>query len=192
MQAKIARESNESPVLLDIERSRLEARESIDDGAVTSHYGADRQLALKLLGGALATEWICVLRYTQHYHAAIGLHAEPVAAEFREHAAQEQDHAMKLAERIKQLGGTPSLDPRKLLENSHADYVECDNLLAMIRENLVAERIAVASYQEMVRFFGNDDPTSRKLIEEILAMEEEHADDMADLLKAIDPEAKLE
>jgi len=145
-----------------------------------------------LLDGALATEWICVLRYTQHSLAAAGLHAEPVAAEFREHAAEEQGHAMALAERIKQLGGNPSLNPKTLVEKSHADYKECDNLLDMIRENLVAERIAVSAYTEMVRYFGNDDPTSRQLIEGILAVEEEHADDMADLLKAIDPEAKLD
>jgi bacterioferritin len=146
---------------------------------------------LELLHGALATEWICVLRYTQHYHAAQGLHAEPVAAEFKEHAEQEREHALRLAERIKQLGGQPSLDPIAMARHAHSEYRECDNLLDMIRENLVAERIAVAAYQEMVRFFGNDDPTSRKLVEEILATEEEHADEMADLLKAIDPEAKL-
>lgn len=192
MQPNIARETKKSDFLIDVERIRREAREGLDQGPVTSHYGVDRRLALKLLEGALATEWICVLRYSQHYHAAIGLHAEPVAKEFQEHAEEEREHASKLAERIKQLGGTPSLDPRHLVEAAHSQYVECDNLLDMIRENLVAERIAVASYQEMARFFGEGDPTSRKLIEDILANEEEHADDMADLIKAIDPEAKLD
>ena len=191
MHTNIARESKNSPFLMDVERLRREARQSLERGAVTSHYGVDRKVALDVLHGALATEWICVLRYTQHYHAAEGLHAEPVAKEFKEHAKQELEHALQLAERIKQLGGNPSLDPTHLVEKAHSEYRECDNLLDMIRENLVAERIAVAAYQEMARFFGEGDPTSRKLVEEILATEDEHAYELADLLKAVDPETKL-
>jgi bacterioferritin len=180
-----------SEFLIDIERLRREARQRTDEGAVTPHYKADRGEVLKMLDAALATEWICVLRYTQHALAARGIHAEAVAAEFTEHASQEQEHAMQLAERIKQLGGTPSLDPTTLAGRSHSEYRECDTLLDMIKENLIAERIAIESYTEMIRYLGDRDVTSRRVLEHILAVEEEHADDMADLLSALDVHDKL-
>jgi bacterioferritin len=180
-----------SEFLIDIERLRREARQQTDEGAVTTHYKADRAQVLKMLDAALATEWICVLRYTQHALAARGIHAEAVADEFSEHAREEQEHAHMLSERIKQLGGTPSLDPRTLAGRSHSEYKECDTLVDMIKENLIAERIAIESYTEMIKYLGEADITSRRVLEEILAKEEEHADEMADLLAALDVHDKL-
>jgi bacterioferritin len=177
--------------ILDVEKIRRNARDKVEEGAVTDGYQADRGTVIELLKGALATEWICVLRYTQHQIAAVGLNAQTVAAHFGEHAAQEQQHAMQLAERIKQLGGHPSLDPANFKAASHAEYKECDSLVEMIRENLVAERIAIESYTEIIRYLGDSDPTSRRMLEEILATEEEHADEMADLLVTVDPHDKL-
>ena len=169
--------------LSDIATLRKRAREHIAEGAVTPGYSADRGVVIKLLNEALATEWVCTLRYKRHYYMAKGIHAEGVAAEFLEHAGEEQQHADQIAQRIVQLGGAPDLAPDGLASRSHAEYVEGESLEDMIREDLVAERIAIDSYREMIAYFGDADPTSRRLLEEILAKEEEHADDLANLLE---------
>lgn len=169
--------------LTDVQTLRQRARQNIEDGAVTEGYHADRNTVLRLLNESLATELVCYLRYKRHYFMATGLKASVAAAEFLEHATQELQHADLLAERIMQLGGEPDFNPNGLTERSHAEYVAGANLREMITENLVAERIAVDSYREIVVYLGDDDPTTRRLFEEILAQEEEHADDMADLLQ---------
>ncbi|MFR0691058.1 bacterioferritin [Enterobacterales bacterium AE_CKDN230030158-1A_HGKHYDSX7] len=169
--------------LTDVQTLRQRARQNIEDGAVTEGYHADRKTVLRLLNESLATELVCYLRYKRHYFMATGLKASVAAAEFLEHATQELQHADLLAERIMQLGGEPDFNPQGLTERSHAEYVAGKNLREMITENLVAERIAVDSYREIVVYLGDDDPTTRRLFEEILAQEEEHADDMADLLQ---------
>ena len=179
----------ESPFLSDINELRRRAREHVEKGAVTAGYKADRETVVKLLNEALATELVCVLRYKVHYFTAQGIHSEAVAQEFLEHANEEQQHADKLAVRIKQLGGEPNMNPEGLLSRSHTQYVAGTSLQEMIHEDLVAERIAIDSYGEMIRYVGADDPTSRRLLEEILANEEEHADDLADLLSAFDRNA---
>lgn len=177
-----AQPAPQKPFLTDIKTLRERARQHIEKGAVTEGYKADRETVIKVLNEALATEIVCVLRYKRHYFMASGIHAEGVAAEFLEHANDEQGHADQIAQRIVQLGGAPDLNPEGLLSRSHAEYVEGDTLSEMIKEDLVAERIAIDSYREMISYFGNDDPTSRRLIEEILAVEEEHADDLVNLL----------
>jgi len=169
--------------LTDVQTLRQRARQNIEDGAVTEGYHADRKTVLRLLNESLATELVCYLRYKRHYFMATGLKASVAAAEFLEHATQELQHADLLAERIMQLGGEPDFNPAGLTERSHAEYVAGANLREMITENLVAERIAVDSYREIVVYLGDEDPTTRRLFEEILAQEEEHADDMADLLQ---------
>ncbi|MBD9501393.1 bacterioferritin [Pseudomonas sp. BGr12] len=169
--------------LTDVQTLRQRARQNIEDGAVTEGYHADRKTVLRLLNESLATELVCYLRYKRHYFMATGLKASVAAAEFLEHATQELQHADQLAERIMQLGGEPDFNPHGLTERSHAEYVAGANLREMITENLVAERIAIDSYREIVVYLGDDDPTTRRLFEEILAQEEEHADDMADLLQ---------
>ena len=171
------------PFLIDIKTLRDRARKHIEDGAVTQGYTADRETVIKLLNDALATEIVCVLRYRRHYFMASGINAESVAAEFLQHSNDEQGHADSIAQRIVQLKGEPDFDPQGLLTRSHAEYVEGETLTDMIREDLVAERIAIDSYREMIAYFGNDDPTSRRLMEEILAVEEEHADDLVSLLE---------
>ena len=171
--------------ITDVQEIRRRAREHIEQGPVTEGYHADRGMVIKLLNEALATEIVCTLRYKRHYFMAQGIYAEPVAQEFQEHAAQEQEHADQIAERITQLGGEPNFNPDGLLTRSHSEYVEGDSLTDMIREDLVEERID--SYAEMVRYFGNDDPTSRRMMEGILAREEEHADDLVKLLAKLDP-----
>ena len=170
------------PFLTDIETIRKRAREHIDRGAITEGYSADRETVIKLLNEALATEIVCVLRYKYHYYMAKGIHAKSVAAEFLEHANEEQEHADRIAQRITQLDGAPNFSPDGLLSRSHADYVEGEDLVDMIKEDLVAERIAIDSYRQMVEYIGEDDPTTRRLLEEILAVEEEHADDLSDFL----------
>ena len=170
------------PFLTDIKTLRARARKHIEKGAVTEGYSADRETVIKLLNEALATEIVCVLRYKRHYFMASGINAESVAAEFLQHANDEQGHADQIAQRIVQLGGEPNLNPEGLLTRSHAEYVEGENLIDMIKEDLVAERIAIDSYRDMINYFGNDDPTSRRLMESILAVEEEHADDLVNLL----------
>ncbi len=169
--------------LSDIETLRRRAREHIAQGAVTPGYHADRDVVLKLLNEALATEIICTLRYKRHFFMAKGIHAEGVAAEFLEHAREEQEHGDQIAHRIVQLGGAPDFSPDGLASRSHAEYIEGESLEDMIREDLVAERIAIDSYREMISYLGDDDPTSRRLMEEILAKEEEHADDLANLIE---------
>lgn len=173
--------------MTDIQTLRQRARAHIESGAVTAGYGADRETAVKLLNEALATELVCVLRYKRHYFMASGINAQSVAQEFLEHAAEEQAHADQIAERIVQLRGQPDLSPEGLLTRSHAEYVEGTDLIDMIREDLIAKRIAIDSYREMISYFGNDDPTNRRLLESILAKEEEHADDLLSLLEELNP-----
>jgi len=170
------------PFLTDIKTLRARARKHIEKGAVTEGYSADRATVVKLLNEALATEIVCVLRYKRHYFMASGINAESVAAEFLQHANDEQGHADQISHRIVQLGGEPNLNPEGLLTRSHAEYVEGDTLNDMIKEDLVAERIAIDSYRDMINYLGNDDPTSRRMMENILAVEEEHADDLVNLL----------
>ncbi|MCG1041258.1 bacterioferritin [Mycetohabitans sp. B8] len=167
---------------LDLETIRERARQHMDEGPVTSTYSADRDTIIKLLNDALATEIVCTLRYKRHYFMAKGINSEAVADEFAQHAAEEQQHADQLAQRIVQLGGSPDFAPAGLASRSHSEYVEGETLTEMIRENLVAERIAIDTYREIVKYIGDKDPTTRRIFEEILAVEEEHADDMADLL----------
>jgi len=175
----------DKPFLTDIKTLRKRARQHIEQGAVTEGYKADRKTVIKVLNESLATEIVCVLRYKRHYFMASGIHAESVAAEFLQHANEEQGHADQIAQRIVQLGGAPNFNPEGLLSRSHAEYVEGDTLLDMIKENLVAERIAIDSYREIIQYLGNDDPTTRRMMEGILAMEEEHADDLVSLLDEI-------
>ena len=172
----------ETPFLSDITELRRRAREHIAQGAVTTGYRADRETVLRLLNEALASELVCVLRYKHHYFLAQGLHGKAVAAEFLEHAVDEQAHADLLAARITQLNGAPDLDPSGMLMRSHTEYGVATSLSDMIREDLIAERVGIESYGEMIRFIADKDPTTRRLLEEILAKEEEHAQDMADLL----------
>jgi bacterioferritin len=177
----------EGAFLSDVKELRRRAREHIDQGAVTAGYLADRERVIKVLNEALATEIVCVLRYKRHYFMATGIHAQAVAQEFLEHANDEQGHADRIASRITQLGGEPDFNPEGLASRSHSEYVEGGSLIDMIRENLVAERVAIESYGEIVRFLSDRDITSRRLIEEILAVEEEHADDLRDLMATLDP-----
>ena len=173
------------PFLSDIKEIRRRARQHMERGAVTSGYRAELDTVLQLLNEALATEIVCVLRYKRHQFMARGLNAQPVADEFAEHAVEEQAHADQIAERITQLGGEPNFSPEGLATRSHSEYVEGDSLGEMIREDLVAERIAIESYSEMIRFLGDRDPTTRRMLEEILAKEEEHADDMNTLIQRL-------
>lgn len=175
---------NSQPFLTDITEIRRRAREHLEKGALTQDYEGDVQLTVKVLNEALATELVCVLRYSSHAVAAQGINSESVKAEFLEHAREENDHAMLLAERISQLGGEANFNPEGLLTRSASQFIQGRNLVEMIREDLIAERIAIQTYQEMIRYFANHDPTTRRLLEEILAKEEEHANDMHDLLVA--------
>jgi len=174
--------------LTDIKTIRERARQEIESGAVTQDYSLDKEQVIKLLNEALATEIVCVLRYRFHYYMASGIHKEGAATEFLQHSNEEQQHADRIAERIKQLGGKPQLNPAVISQTSHSEYVEGTSLEDMLREDLVAERIAIQTYREMINFFGDKDPTTRRLMEEILAVEEEHADDIADLLFAVEPD----
>jgi bacterioferritin len=173
----------DKPFLTDVKTLRERARKHIELGAVTAGYQGDRETVIKLLNEALATEIVCVLRYRRHHFMASGINAESVAAEFLVHANEEQAHADLIAARIVQLGGEPNFSPEGLLTRSHAEYVEGDTLLDMIKEDLVAERIAIDSYREMINYIGNDDSTTRRMLEGILAMEEEHADDLVSMLE---------
>ncbi|MET4921922.1 ferritin-like domain-containing protein [Streptomyces sp. PSRA5] len=176
--------------LTDIETIRDRARKEIEKGPVTDAYGADVGRVIQVLNEALATEIVCVLRYKRHYYTATGLYAEPVAAEFLEHAGEEQEHADKLAERIVQLGGEPDFNPDTLTKRSHAEYDASMDLIEMIKEDLVAERVAIASYTEIAQWLGNGDPTTRRVFEDLLAQEEEHADDLRGLLERLPGVAK--
>lgn len=169
--------------LSDVTTLRERARQNVENGAVTEGYSADREEVLRLLNESLATELVCVLRYKRHYFMANGLKAHVAAEEFLEHAKQEAEHADRLAERIVQLGGEPEFNPDLLSKNSHAQYVAGNSLKEMVYEDLVAERIAIDSYREIIQYIGETDPTTRRIFEDILAQEEEHADDMADILK---------
>jgi bacterioferritin len=175
------------PFLTDVKLIRARARQHLEQGAVTHGYGVDRAVAIDLLNDALATEIVCVLRYRRHHFMATGMNTPAVAAEFLEHANEEQGHADQIAARIVQIGGAPNLNPDTLSARSHAEYVEGDSLVDMLREDLVAERIAIDSYREMIAFFDGGDPTTRKLLEEILAKEEEHAEDLSSLLADLAP-----
>jgi len=166
---------------------RRRARQHLLEGAVTPGYHADRDKVVAMLNEALATELVCVLRYKQHYFVARGIQAEPTAQEFLEHAAEEQQHADLIAQRITQLGGEPDFNPAGLSQRSSSEYVEGHTLVQMIEDNLVAERIAIETYHEAIRFVQESDPTTRRLLEEILAKEEEHATELADLLATLDP-----
>jgi bacterioferritin len=171
--------------LSDVQSIRDRARKGIDDGAVTDSYEADKESVLRLLNEALATELVCVLRYKRHYYSAKGLASASVAEEFLQHAQEEEGHADRFAERITQLGGEPNFSPVGLAERSHAEYVEGKSLIDMIKEDLVAERIAIESYREIVNYLGTSDPTTRRLFEEVLAVEEEHADDLISLIQQV-------
>jgi bacterioferritin len=172
----------------DVEELRRRASEKMEEGAVIEKYQGDVHKAVDILNDALATEIVCVLRYMHHYFMATGVHAKAVASEFKEHADAEREHADMLAERIRQLGGKPDFNPKNLLQRSVSQYVEGETLADMIREDLIAERIVIEVYQDMIRYFGNNDPTTRVILEKLLHDEEEHADDLADLLYIANPE----
>ncbi len=176
----------EQSFLTDVQELRRRARQHIQEGAVTDGYRANRDTVVKILNEALATEIVCVLRYKRHYFMAQGIHADPIAQEFLTHANEEQGHADQIAARIVQLGGSPNFSPEGLLMRSHSEYIEGETLVDMIKEDLIAERIAIDSYTEMIRYVGDDDITTRRILEAILAVEEEHADDLASMLTDID------
>jgi bacterioferritin len=178
------------PFLSDVQEIRRRARKHIESGAVTEGYQADRETVIKLLNEALATEIVCVLRYKRHYFMAQGIHSDPIAQEFLQHANDEQGHADQIAARIIQLGGAPNFSPEGILGRSHSEYVEGDTLVDMIREDLIAERVAIDTYTEMIRYIGEKDITTRRMLESILAVEEEHADDMASFLADIEKDWK--
>jgi bacterioferritin len=177
--------SNTKPFLSDVETIRKRARSHIERGAITDGYRADRSTVIRILNEALATEIVCVLRYKRHYYMASGIHAKSVAAEFLEHATEEQAHADLISQRIVQLGGAPDLSPDGLQLRSHSEYVEGEDIVAMLEEDLVAERIAIDTYREIIQYLGNDDPTTRRMLEGILANEEEHAEDLSTLLEEL-------
>ncbi|HZP62307.1 MAG TPA: ferritin-like domain-containing protein [Terriglobales bacterium] len=177
--------ANRGEFVSDLEAIRRRARQHMEDGAVTQSYKADRGTVIRILNEALATELVCVLRYKRHYYMATGIHSQAAADEFQEHAREEQEHADKIAERITQLDGAPDFNPEILAKRSHSQYVEGTSLVDMIREDLVAERIAIESYSEIIRYLGEKDPTSRRVMEEVLAKEEEHADDLKNLIECV-------
>jgi bacterioferritin len=177
--------SNYGQFVSDLEEIRRKAREHIENGAVTDRYRADRDTVIRILNDALATELVCVLRYKRHHYMATGIHAQAVAEEFLEHAQEEQEHADSIAERITQLDGEPDFNPETLVKRSHSQYVPGTSLIDMIKEDLVAERIAIDSYSDIIRYLGDKDPTSRRVMEKILAKEEEHAEDMKTLIESI-------
>jgi bacterioferritin len=176
--------ANSQPFLTDVKELRRRARTQLETGNVTETYGGDVKKAIEILQSVLATEIVCVLRYTMHAIAATGIASEGVKDEFAEHAKEEQEHMMMVAERINQLGGKPNFNPEGLASRSASQYAEGENLVDMIKENYIAERIAVDHYRELIRYFGDNDPTTRVMLEGILATEEEHTNDMHDLLVA--------
>jgi bacterioferritin len=180
-----ANSSNYGQFVSDLQEIRRKARQHIEMGAVTEHYRADRETVVRILNEALATELVCVLRYKRHHYMATGIHAQAVAEEFLEHAQEEQEHADSIAERITQLDGEPDFNPETLVKRSHSQYVAGTSLIDMIKEDLVAERIAIDSYSDIIRYLGEKDPTSRRIMEKILAKEEEHAEDMKTLIESI-------
>ena len=180
----------DKPFLTDVTELRRRARQHIEEGAVTEGYRANRDTVVKILNEALATEIVCVLRYKRHYFMAQGIHADPIASEFLQHANEEQGHADQIADRIVQLGGSPNFNPEGMLSRSHSEYVEGQTLVDMIKEDLIAERIAIDSYTEMIRYIADNDITTRRMLESILAVEEEHADDLASFLADLDKDWK--
>jgi bacterioferritin len=186
-----ASNTSATPFLTDIKTLRQRARQNIESGGVTFTYGGDVSKAIEILQSVLATEIVCVLRYTMHAVSATGISSEGVKDEFAQHAREEAEHAKAVAERINQLGGKPNFDPKGLETRSASEYGSADKLIDMIKENLIAERIAVDHYRELVRYFGENDPGTRKLLAEILVKEEEHANDMHDLLVAHEGEPML-
>jgi bacterioferritin len=184
-QAAVKQSKPEQSSMTDVETLRKRARQHLEDGAVTQNYGADRETVIRILNEALATEIVCVLRYKRHFFMADGIHAESVKQEFLDHANEEQAHADRIAGRIVQLGGAPDLNPDTLTARSHAEYKEGKTLRDMITEDLVAERIAIESYREMIDYLQGKDSTTRKILEDILASEEEHAEDLGSLLKRV-------
>jgi bacterioferritin len=179
-----------SSFLTDIQTLRKRARQHIEEGSVTAGYSADRKIVLKLLNDSLATELVCVLRYRRHHFMAQGIHSQAVAQEFLDHSNEEQGHADQIAARIVQLGGAPDFAPEALASRSHAEYVEGDSLVSMIKEDLVAERVAIDSYRDIIQYLGSKDPTTRRLMEAILAVEEQHADELAGLIATLPEEAE--
>ncbi|MDB6082645.1 MAG: bacterioferritin [Gammaproteobacteria bacterium] len=184
--------TNAKPFLTDVKTLRERARRHIGEGAVTSSYQGDVQKTIEILQAVLATEIVCVLRYTMHAVAATGISSEGVKAEFSEHAKEEAEHVNEVAERINQLGGKPDFNPTGLASRAASEYGTADTLIEMIKENLIAERIAIDHYQELIRYFGNEDPGTRTMMERILVVEEEHANDMHDLLVAHEGHPMLE
>lgn len=184
--------SIDKPFLTDVKTLRDRARKNLSDGNITQTYKGDAEKSIEILQSVLATELVCVLRYTMHAVAATGISSEGVKAEFKEHAADEHQHALQVAERINQLGGTPDFNPTGLATRSASEYGQAENLIEMIQENLIAERIAVDHYRELIRYFGNDDPGTRTMLEGILVKEEEHTNDMHDLLVAHEGTPMLE
>ena len=176
--------------MTDVQTLRQRARQHIEEGAVTAGYSADRNVVVKLLNDSLATEIVCVLRYRRHYFMARGIHSQAIAQEFLAHSNEELGHADQIAERIVQLGGEPNFSPDGLVSRSHAEYVEGTTLADMIKEDLVAERIAIDSYRDFIEYLGTQDSTTKRMLESILAVEEEHADELADLLQVMPAEAK--
>jgi bacterioferritin len=179
-----ATQTGSKPFLSDVQTLRERARQNLSEGVVTKTYHGDVSKTIEILQSVLATEIVCVLRYTMHAVTATGISSEAIKAEFAEHAKEEQEHMMAVAERIDQLGGTPNFNPEGLATRSASQYAEGENLVDMIRENLIAERIAVDHYRELIRYFGDDDPATRVMLQGILSVEEEHATDMLDLLEA--------
>ncbi|HEX4998261.1 MAG TPA: ferritin-like domain-containing protein [Terriglobia bacterium] len=173
------------PILTDSKTLHDRARDHMEDGAVTPGYRADRRTVITMLNEALATELVCMLRYRRHHFMASGLNAQGVAQEFLQHAIEEQAHGDQIARRIVQIGGEPNFSPEGLLARSHSQYIEGTTLIAMIEENLIAERVAIDSYRNMIAYLGNNDSTTRRMVEEILAMEEEHAEDLASRVKEL-------
>jgi bacterioferritin len=190
--APVKKDAAGKPFLSDVKTLRERARRNISSGVVTGTYGGDARKTVEILQSVLATELVCVLRYTMHAVTATGISSEGVKAEFAQHAKEEQAHAMSVAERIDQLGGKPNFNPEGLATRSASQYAEGENLVDMIKENLIAERIAVDHYRELIRYFGEDDPTTRVMLEGILSVEEEHATDMHDLLVAHEGKPPLE
>jgi len=187
-----ASSASAKPFLTDVQTLRERARKNLSDGVVTATYGGDVNRTIEILQSVLATEIVCVLRYTMHAVTATGISSEAIKAEFAQHAKEEQAHMMAVAERIDQLGGTPNFNPEGLASRSSSQFAEGENLVDMIRENLIAERIAVDHYRELIRYFADDDPATRTMIEGILTVEEEHATDMQDLLQAHEGKPPLE
>lgn len=182
-------DTKQGTFLTDIQEIRRRARQHMESGAVTEGYRSDLDTVIRLLNEALATEIVCILRYKNHHYMAAGIHSQAVAQEFLEHANEEQQHADMIAARIVQLNGKPNFNPEGMLTRSHSEYVEGNTLVDMIREDLVAERIAVESYSEIIRYLGENDPTTRRMMEEILAKEEEHAEDLKTLIEKLGQEA---